>query len=63
MSDSIIRLRCEDVGTVDLDLADLSEAITRWRRGDKREALHHLEHALDGHLYGLGEILPKEMGR
>ncbi|RYE42041.1 MAG: hypothetical protein EOP24_34315 [Hyphomicrobiales bacterium] len=61
MSDSIARIRCEDVGMVELDLADLSEAITRWRRGDKREALHHLENALDGHMPELGELRPEEL--
>lgn len=37
----------------------LDEAVARWRRGEKREALHHLENAPGRDFAGLGDLKPE----
>lgn len=55
-------IRCNDgIGRVKIGTDALTEAIFRWRRGEKREALHHLENALDGNFDGLGELRPEDI--
>lgn len=39
----------------------LDEAVARWRRGEKREALHHLENALGRDFAGLGDLKPEDL--
>ena len=43
------------------DVAALDEAAVRWRRGDKREALHHLEYALGREFTGLSDLRPEDL--
>ncbi len=43
------------------DLDDLQNASDWWRRGDKREALHHLELALGRDFIGLGDLRPEDL--
>lgn len=54
MDDTIL---CGDgIGAVEVESDALTEAIFRWRRGEKREALYHLERAFGSHFDGLGEL-------
>lgn len=43
------------------DVDALAEAGHRWRRGDRREALHHLELALGREFCGLGDLRPEDL--
>lgn len=43
------------------DIAALDEAVARWRRGDRREALHYLELALGRDFIGLGDLRPEDL--
>ena len=51
---------CGDgVGAVEVDVDALTEAIFRWRRGERKEALHYIENAFTGReLDGLGDLKP-----
>jgi len=50
-----------DLRADDGALNSLAEALARWRRGDVREALHQLEHALGTDFHGLGDITPEQL--
>jgi len=43
------------------DTESLDEARARWRRGDRREALHYLELALGRDFDGLGDLKPEDL--
>lgn len=43
------------------DTDALLEASHRWRRGERREALHHLELALGRDFDGLGDLRPEDL--
>lgn len=43
------------------DTEALDEAAIRWRRGERREALHHLEIALGRDFSGLGDLQPEHL--
>lgn len=49
-----------DLGAIE-DRDALDEAVARWRRGEKREALHHLENALGRDFAGLGDLKPEDL--
>lgn len=54
---------CDDgIGSVEIDTDALTEAIFRWRRGEKREALHYLETAFsDHHFRGLADLCAEDI--
>lgn len=56
-------IRCEDgIGNVEVNKDALTEAIFRWRRGERKEALHYLENAFTGREFdGLGELTPEQV--
>lgn len=45
----------------DIDEDALDEATARWRRGERREALHYLEQALGRDFSGLGDLRPEDL--
>lgn len=58
LDDDTDTVRCNDgIGRVEVDGDALTEAIFRWRRGERKEALHYLETAFTGHEFsGLGDL-------
>lgn len=51
----------EGGGSIEVDRLALLEAFVRWRRGDRREALHQLEQALDGKMPGLADLRAEDL--
>jgi len=56
-------IRCHDgIGRVEIDADALTEAIFRWRRGERKEALHYIENAFTGREFdGLGGLKPEQI--
>jgi hypothetical protein len=46
---------------IEVDTACLDEAVCRWKRGERKEALHWLERALGRDFGGLGELAPEHL--